>query len=82
MQRRGTELKKTTKTGRQSVLDVAGIEQPLISRKQGLANSVVLGRSWNKHRKEGWFYRSLGSNLKVKKPKEIHRKKSGVVTSK
>ena len=51
MQRRGTELKKTAKTLRQSVLEVAGIEQPLISRKEGLANSVVLGRSWNKHRK-------------------------------
>ena len=69
MQQLGTQLKKTTKTHRQSVSNVAGITQPFISRKQGLAERVVLGQSWNKHKKERSFYSSFGVEFESERPK-------------
>ena len=67
VKQQGTELKKTTKTPRQSVLNVAGIKQPFISKEQGLAKRVVLGQSWNKHRKERPLYGSLGVEFESEK---------------
>ena len=49
------------------MLNVAGIKQPFISKEQGLAKRVVLGQSWNKHRKERLFYRSLGVEFESEK---------------
>ena len=82
MQQLGTQLKKTTKTYRQSVSNVAGITQPFISRKQGLAKRVVLGQSWNKHKKRKTFYGSFGVKFESERPKETDRTKSCVARSK
>ena len=71
VQQLGTQLKKTTKTHRQSVLNAAGSTQPFISRKQGLAKRVVHGQSWNKHKKERPIYSSFGVEFESERPKEI-----------
>ena len=74
LRQQGAELKKTTKLQKQSVLKSAGIKQPFISRKLGLAWRTGLGLSWNRHRRQRQLCRRLGIQLESEKAERDYQK--------
>lgn len=60
IKQQSSELKGSSKTMKEKLLQAAGMERPAISNKQSSAWRTKLGLSWNKYRKHRKFLKSIG----------------------
>ena len=60
IKQQSSELKRSSETTRERLLQAAGMERPAISSEQSSALRTRLGLSWNKYRKHSRFLKSIG----------------------
>ena len=76
VKQQGSEIKTKTKTAREQILRAANCEQPSVSSKQSSALRTQLGLSWQQHRAQKRFLKSIGVNLACEKKERQEQKEA------